>query len=451
MWNKGEYWMKILIIGNGFDLAHRLPTSYVDFLNYCGDGSCVEKISENAETRKEFRALTQNNLWMNYFVWALGRQSGTWIDLENKIKSVVEAFENITVDEVESKSGFHRHLVYRGGRLPDNKFIQFFNRQLEPLGLAEITQDDTGIHVEGESSFDLVKFLYDQLKRFVRSFEMYCAYVINKKTQGIQGRITEEKIKAMSNKESEIAYRVFPPELPIHQELSMKGAECKKRLVMAKHTFERDRCDRNAQLNDSSITAYKRLLSSPNSYLPCSVFDCVLSFNYTATYELLYGNSRTGYCYIHGKAQEDANVTNLVLGIDDGLQKGDESQNFEWVKFKKYFQRIWFKTGSDYKDWIKQIDEESEEIHEVYIVGHSLDKTDHDVLREFLTCANARATIYYYTPDDHIEKIERTIEILADKGKLNGKEELIRRVHGSDWRIRFVDQHGSEGLFTPRT
>ena len=26
--------MNILIIGNGFDLAHKLPTSYKDFLNY---------------------------------------------------------------------------------------------------------------------------------------------------------------------------------------------------------------------------------------------------------------------------------------------------------------------------------------------------------------------------------------------------------------------------------
>ena len=27
--------MNILIIGNGFDLAHGLKTSYRDFLNYC--------------------------------------------------------------------------------------------------------------------------------------------------------------------------------------------------------------------------------------------------------------------------------------------------------------------------------------------------------------------------------------------------------------------------------
>ena len=29
--------MKILLIGNGFDLAHGLPTAYKDFLKYCTD------------------------------------------------------------------------------------------------------------------------------------------------------------------------------------------------------------------------------------------------------------------------------------------------------------------------------------------------------------------------------------------------------------------------------
>lgn len=27
--------MKILVLGNGFDLDHNLPTSYMDFLHFC--------------------------------------------------------------------------------------------------------------------------------------------------------------------------------------------------------------------------------------------------------------------------------------------------------------------------------------------------------------------------------------------------------------------------------
>ena len=31
--------MNILVIGNGFDLAHGLQTTYKDFLNFCNKGT----------------------------------------------------------------------------------------------------------------------------------------------------------------------------------------------------------------------------------------------------------------------------------------------------------------------------------------------------------------------------------------------------------------------------
>lgn len=41
--------MNILVIGNGFDLAHGLPTKYTDFLFFC---SAVKKILEDNEIEK---------------------------------------------------------------------------------------------------------------------------------------------------------------------------------------------------------------------------------------------------------------------------------------------------------------------------------------------------------------------------------------------------------------
>ena len=43
--------MNILIIGNGFDLAHRLPTSYTDFLKFFHS---VEKMPIFCGTNKEY-------------------------------------------------------------------------------------------------------------------------------------------------------------------------------------------------------------------------------------------------------------------------------------------------------------------------------------------------------------------------------------------------------------
>ena len=40
--------MNILVLGNGFDLAHGLPTSYKDFLNFV-EALKGERISINAQ------------------------------------------------------------------------------------------------------------------------------------------------------------------------------------------------------------------------------------------------------------------------------------------------------------------------------------------------------------------------------------------------------------------
>jgi hypothetical protein len=37
---------RLIIIGNGFDLAHNLPTSYKDFINYYWD-SLIKKIKQD--------------------------------------------------------------------------------------------------------------------------------------------------------------------------------------------------------------------------------------------------------------------------------------------------------------------------------------------------------------------------------------------------------------------
>ena len=167
----------------------------------------------------------------------------------------------------------------------------------------------------------------------------------------------------------------------------------------------------------------------------------VLSFNYTNTFEALYGNQSTEYCYIHGKAQKKAGHTNMIFGVNETLNNGNENKHFVFAKFKKYFQRIVNGTGSEYKDWIKNIASDAHQSHEIYILGHSLDITDHEVLREFFDTkgnkVTVRITILYHDGLSKIRAIEKTIEMI-------GKDELIRRVHGGDWTIRFKNQYDAE-------
>lgn len=67
--------MNILIIGNGFDLAHKLPTSYIDFLRYEDKNKHVN-----------------GNKWLEYFIYRMNINNiigNNWIDLEREIRDAV--------------------------------------------------------------------------------------------------------------------------------------------------------------------------------------------------------------------------------------------------------------------------------------------------------------------------------------------------------------------------
>lgn len=271
--------------------------------------------------------------------------------------------------------------------------------------------------------------MHVQLRSFTRAFEIYCQKI--NETSIVETVITSERKEQMEKEKQEAAK--FNNKSEYIRGHYGRESEFKKFKGL---------CDQALERHSSLLSEIK-----PTDYLSISKFDCVLSFNYTNTYERLYGNDKTKYCYIHGKAQNNKNETNMIFGIDDDLPHGEESNNFKWIKFKKYYQRIIYKTGSEYKDWLSSLTKQSQIQNYVHIIGHSLDRTDFDVLFEIFSNQDFKIIVYYYCPKDFEDKVQKVIKLLAYKG-MNGRDELIRRVHGSQWSIKFVDQYDKiEGLF----
>lgn len=159
--------------------------------------------------------------------------------------------------------------------------------------------------------------------------------------------------------------------------------------------------------------------------------DRVLSFNYTDTYERLYGNAKTSieYDYIHGKARRDSTIDtcNLVLGIDEYLKGESKNVDNEFIEFKKFYQRVFKKTGCQYKSWfgkrnefIKHNPNISAPGLNIYIYGHSLDVTDGDVIADLIRQERSATTIYYHNKKALGNQISNLVKIL-------GEEDLINR------------------------
>ena len=121
-----ELSMNILVLGNGFDLAHELPTTYKKFLDFTnvvekflkseiskcdsipnGDmikGYIIEKYNGDKSIYNELEALVKDNVWLKHFnaVYELRKRDGKdgWIDFESEISRSIQALDD-TLENVK--------------------------------------------------------------------------------------------------------------------------------------------------------------------------------------------------------------------------------------------------------------------------------------------------------------------------------------------------------------
>ena len=95
--------MNILVIGNGFDLAHGLKTKYEDFLKFTQTYlEYDEAYRKKPEIKEELEGLIKDNLWLEYFysIYESRKQEGKdgWIDFESEISQVIQVLDAYNLD-----------------------------------------------------------------------------------------------------------------------------------------------------------------------------------------------------------------------------------------------------------------------------------------------------------------------------------------------------------------
>lgn len=361
--------MNLLVIGNGFDLAHKLPTQYSDFLDFIKafnepDNSNFSDIISNIKTNKadlysEICGLIESNILITYFlsIYEDRCQKGKrgWIDFESEISILVQKFDEAKQYVKSMTSGPGEHVILERG------LFQY----LGPIIVAN-WDASTGTS-RWPVSLSFLDYqadrLLDALNRLTRLLEIYlCEFV--------------ETMNCV-------------PRLPELKSLNI---------------------------------------------------EYVLSFNYTDTYRKYYDNdSNVKYCFIHGKAKESrTKPCNLVLGIDEYLPYERKNLDNQFIWFKKFYQRIYKETDSEYLDWISDFERLNSLMYRakpsklnLYIYGHSLDVTDKDVLERLIMMENSKTYIYYHNRNSMASQISNLVKVI-------GEENLIQKTGGKDRTIRFI-------------
>ena len=355
--------MDILILGNGFDIAHGLKTKYTDFLNYC----------KNEDKYKSFCA---TNIWMKHFLTRQSELGDTWIDLETEIYEVIKFIQTLPlIAQKNSKKAdgciFHVPKNFLNFSLFD---IKNFLRNPEYLDICS-KEDHTinnNVYYYIENYVDLVNLLHKHLRDFTKKLETY---------------LNEETLSA-------------------------------------------------------DVKKYKFNLGA----------GCIslLNFNYTNTCEKLY-KINFDYChygiktqsvYIHGKLDDDSNFCNLVFGTHSFFNYLPNNLNeeipVEFNVFKKHNQRHRYQTIKSYQALLNEL-KYPKKIYTAtfHVIGHSLDKTDHNILKHiFLAKEKTIINIYY-----HDEKAQE--KLINNITKIIGEEEVSAKV-------RMIHQHDpSYGILIP--
>ena len=366
--------MNILVIGNGFDIAHNLPTKYEHFLQFIKEYKQYREKEEDSSTLnwykqmkvlketntpvfEEINAMISDNAWLRYFLdvyeCRIFEGKENWIDFESEISRIIHILDNI-------RKEIKKIVESGGGKYELNSYEKEF---LLPIIFPETYHPENDVFIESYAIDYLKKTLYDDLNRITRCLEIYLYYVVS-------------------------------------------------------------------QLSCNAISIIEQL-----------DINKVLSFNYTDTYERIYDIANKGieYDYIHGKVNVDSSVEscNLVLGIDEFLQGDARDNDNEFVRFKKFYQRIYKKTGCKFTDWlesrrttIRRFPKMNPPELNIYFYGHSLDITDKDILKKLILEDGAKTVVFYHSQEALGNQIANLVKVI-------GEEELIKRTDGEKQSIKF--------------
>ena len=395
--------MNVFLVGNGFDLHHKFPTRYIDFLHvmkflikeYNPEMNTVGKIlgSESLQNNNPFIKVcyeqhafiydgvdidgqvlislieqAKRNLWFGYLAECTDKDI-KWIDFEKEVLLIIEMVEGFFGCEPD----FSR---YDNTLSVDFNSIQLQYREKYLLGRFSFFLDEIPSLIRLELGAGYKKLG----KEYVLEKPLGSAcYVLNK----------DKIVDGLYDSLRELAY-ILKTYLNIFVD------------TVARSYF------------NYGILPQCKSYPTP---------DRVYTFNYTNTMEILHDVSAV--IHIHGKVEED-----IVLGVNP--DKRDELGGIDttFLQFKKYFQRCFFNTDAQFIKQMNDIRPNYNDKRHVYVIGHSLDVTDGDIIQQVFDWSH-EITVLYHEKGAVKSYIKNLVE-------LYGKDQFDRL--RADKKLKFLSQ-----------
>lgn len=341
---------RLVIIGNGFDMAHGLKTSYKDFINWYWDRR-IDDFTGNTSTVSQ-DCLCKLSIIDN-----------------NKYSSWNEfAFSNSYFNDIPN-----------GGKYTGTDVIQWIKEHPETFGFECSPFFDSILQsIETKGWVDIENDYYQLLKRIVnKQCTNSSVSELNSQLSYIQGRLIEYlgTIKNVRTR-GDLYYEIIEHFSP--NDFSTEG---KKKALD------------NIGLGIVDLDRLRYDKDEYNKLIPERIL--MLSFNYTGTARL-YVNVNLTYNYIHGELN---NPKNIIFGYGDELDKDyQEILDMNNNELLKNIKSVKYLETRHYRELLEFIQAAP---FQVYIMGHSCGNSDRTLLNtvfEHVNCVSIKP--FYHQWED---------------------------------------------------
>lgn len=279
----------ILIVGNGFDLAHGLPTKYKDFLNFCRRVEEIWRFGNREQSKMQ-----QNNSFKKTWL-------DNWDTVESVKNSIMTAFEKrewkLVMPEwrIELDDKILSEIY---GLVTNNIWYSYFNH----ICKLKTIKGENWIDFESE-----IRYILQRIDEKTNNLNDKISEIFEEIHKENDAKINLFKKYFDQRKVKKDSLRAFRQVAYIDLERIIRALE----LYLGKYVDEIE--------IDTRIPEIER--AKP---------DYVINFNYTNTYERVYNNVEV--FHIHGACDiaRPFEENNMVLGIDEywDIDERDSHTNF---------------------------------------------------------------------------------------------------------------------------
>ncbi|KGO85719.1 hypothetical protein Q765_14970 [Flavobacterium rivuli WB 3.3-2 = DSM 21788] len=383
---------RLIIVGNGFDLAHGLPTGYCDFIDWYWKG-----VFENLQQQDKFGMIYDDD----FILFSCGF-SGTYspkaVDDFRSIKTYQDY--NMFMRNLKTSIYGNYHGYQSNLRLKNNFF-------------ATINRERTKNWVDIENEY--YKLLKESLKHNDNS---------EVKKLNIEFDVVKKLLEKYLHENAATKYD-FEDTKEMHKTIQLFNLRNRS---IYEEKFLDEFSDRDKQGVEEWLYKFnseESKLRKNRSYYPKNLF---LNFNYTPTidnyssimnkaYRDDYGISEV--IQIHGKLNDAGNPINFGFGdeMDDDYKAIEKKDDNEYLRNIKSFQYL---QTSNYKKMLSFI----ESTHfQVYVMGHSCGLSDRILLNKIFEHNNCRSIkVFYYKNGEW----DNYTEIVQNISRHFNKKEMMR-------------------------